>query len=371
MSAGVTRSTRTRVFITTDTVGGVWTYSIALAAGFAAQGIATTLAVLGPAPSASQRAAIAAIPHCDLTATGLPLEWALESKAEVLAVIQGLQAQAADSGSDSVHLHSPSLAFVRWLKPTVAVAHSCMATWWKAVHGDPMPAMFNLHAELVTSGLGNADAIAAPTKAFRDALHEAYGVVRSIEVVHNGLEQPPATMNGQRGTELLFAGRLWDEGKNISLLSRLARTVPNHIRVAGPRISPSGSQSELPGLHYLGNLAPEALRHAMSTCAAFISTALYEPFGLSVLEAAQLGTPLLLSDIPSFRELWTDAALFVSLSSPSEWVTALEMLMADTSLRARLGQAASLRSRLYSRDRMVNSTIALHRQICPQLREAA
>jgi glycosyltransferase involved in cell wall biosynthesis len=36
----------------------------------------------------------------------------------------------------------------------------------------------------------------------------------------------------------------------------------------------------------------------------------YEPFGLAPLEAAARGCALLLSDVPSFREIWGDAARY-------------------------------------------------------------
>ncbi|HEX8375447.1 MAG TPA: hypothetical protein VF606_09745, partial [Geminicoccaceae bacterium] len=41
---------RRHVLMTTDAVGGVWTYSLDLAAALATRGVRTTLAVLGPAP---------------------------------------------------------------------------------------------------------------------------------------------------------------------------------------------------------------------------------------------------------------------------------------------------------------------------------
>ena len=50
----------------------------------------------------------------------------------------------------------------------------------------------------------------------------------------------------------------------------------------------------------------------MARTAVFVSPALYEPFGLAVLEAAQAGCALVLSDIPTFRELWDGVALFVA-----------------------------------------------------------
>ena len=43
----------------------------------------------------------------------------------------------------------------------------------------------------------------------------------------------------------------------------------------------------------------------------FVSVSRYEPFGLAVLEAAHAGCALVLSDIPTFRELWQGAASFV------------------------------------------------------------
>ena len=46
-----------RLLMTTDAVGGVWQYSLELAAALQAE---VTLAVLGPAPDAGQRAAAAA-----------------------------------------------------------------------------------------------------------------------------------------------------------------------------------------------------------------------------------------------------------------------------------------------------------------------
>jgi len=48
-----------------------------------------------------------------------------------------------------------------------------------------------------------------------------------------------------------------------------------------------------------------------SRASIFASPARYEPFGLAALEAAQAGCALVLGDIPSLREVWGDAALFV------------------------------------------------------------
>jgi hypothetical protein len=61
-----------------------------------------------------------------------------------------------------------------------------------------------------------------------------------------------------------------------------------------------------------------------------------EPFGLAVLEAAQAGCPLVLSDLPGFRELWDGAALF---RRPVEVPEGAQMRQGDALAGRPLGRA--------------------------------
>ena len=79
-----------RVLLTTDAVGGVWTYSLDLARELGRNGIETVLAVLGPPPGDAARAAALRIPGLELVTTGLPLDWMAETPEEVLEA--GVQA---------------------------------------------------------------------------------------------------------------------------------------------------------------------------------------------------------------------------------------------------------------------------------------
>src|SRR3546814_16818778 len=60
----------------------------------------------------------------------------------------------------------------------------------------------------------------------------------------------------------------------------------------------------------LGVLGEASMAAWRERAGIFVSPSLYEPFGLAVLEAAMSGCALLLSDIPTFRELWDGAAVF-------------------------------------------------------------
>src|SRR4051794_26786751 len=65
---------RMRVLMTTDTVGGVWTYSTGLASALAETGVEVHLVTMGPPPRADQRE-LAACENFHLTESNLALEW--------------------------------------------------------------------------------------------------------------------------------------------------------------------------------------------------------------------------------------------------------------------------------------------------------
>jgi glycosyltransferase involved in cell wall biosynthesis len=101
----------------------------------------------------------------------------------------------------------------------------------------------------------------------------------------------------------------------------------------------------------------------MQAAAIFVSPARYEPFGLSVLEAAGAGCALVLSDIPTFRELWDGAAIFVSADDAGGLRGALIDLCADSRSRAWLQQAALTRAENYSMQQMTAGYGRLYRRL--------
>jgi glycosyltransferase involved in cell wall biosynthesis len=104
----------------------------------------------------------------------------------------------------------------------------------------------------------------------------------------------------------------------------------------------------------------------MASAAIFAAPSVYEPFGLAVLEAAQLGTPLVLADNATFRELWTGAAVFVDPHDHVAWATTLRTVLDAPDYCAELGIHALSRSKMYSAKAMVASTLAIHRAVAMQ-----
>ncbi len=300
-----------RLLMTTDAVGGIWRYSVDLAGGLADCGIRTVLAVLGPSPSPAQRAEADTVPGLRLVETGLPLDWMATTPQELAWASERLAGLAASAGVGSVHLHAPTLVgAARWPAPVVSVAHSCMATWWRAVRDGPMPDDFAWRSTATRAGLLASKGVIAPTAAHARATEAAYGPM-PIHVVHNGSRALPSPSRPRR-PGVLTAGRLWDAGKAADWLDRAAPSLGVPVMAAGPTRSPDGSEVRFNRLRLLGTLAPDALAAEYAGATVFASMARYEPFGLAVLEAAQSGMALVLSDTPGFRELWDGAAIFVA-----------------------------------------------------------
>jgi glycosyltransferase involved in cell wall biosynthesis len=89
-------------------------------------------------------------------------------------------------------------------------------------------------------------------------------------------------------------------------------------------------------LHYFGYVTPSEL-HALYRGAAVVALpSLYEGFGLPVVEAMAAGAPLVLSDLPVFREVAGDAALYAPANRPDLWRDRLRQVLGDRALAADL-----------------------------------
>jgi glycosyltransferase involved in cell wall biosynthesis len=121
-------------------------------------------------------------------------------------------------------------------------------------------------------------------------------------------------------------------------------------------------------LHCLGNLGEDELARWLSARPVFVSAALYEPFGLSVLEAAAAGCALILSDIPTFRELWDGVATFIPPKDEGGYVRALSELVGDDFERSVQGRATAERAAHFTPDAMAAQMATLYRSLLPAVR---
>jgi glycosyltransferase involved in cell wall biosynthesis len=326
------------------------------------------LALTGPAPSGDQIRTAAAVPGLRLVDTGLALDRLAEDEASLVRAAEAIAALAAVAEADIVQLNRPALAALApFRQPVVAVLHSCVAAWWEAVQGTELPADFAWRSELVASGLRAADMVVTPTAAFGAAVERRHDLACATRTVHFG-RSPLAAPSGVPHDFVLTAGRLWDEGKNLGLLDSAAARIGVPVRAAGPLAGPNGGQVLFDNIHCLGTLDEKELGRLLSARPVFVSAALYEPFGLAVLEAASAGCALVLSDIPTFRELWDEVAIFVDPRDEDGFARAIGDLAGDDFERAVIGRAARERAARYSPDAMAAQMANLYRGLLPAVR---
>jgi glycosyltransferase involved in cell wall biosynthesis len=101
----------------------------------------------------------------------------------------------------------------------------------------------------------------------------------------------------------------------------------------------------------------------MERSAIYAAPALYEPFGLGILEAALAGCALVLGDIPTLRELWEGAAEFVPPRDSLALQRALARLMERGSARGALVERSRQRALGYSPAAQARDYRALYRQL--------
>lgn len=128
-----------RVLVTADAIGGVWRYALDLAGVLRPLGWEARLAVLGPPPSPAQEAEAVRRTGAAPLRLDVPLDWEAGGPEALARGRAAIRAAAEAVGADLVQIDQPAYAGGAWPVPVVAVAHSCVGTWWRAVRGAPPP----------------------------------------------------------------------------------------------------------------------------------------------------------------------------------------------------------------------------------------
>lgn len=349
-----------RILMTVDAVGGVWRYAMDLARGLSTAGVSTVFAGFGPLPNDAKRREAEAIGK--LVWLKAPLDWMADGEQDLAQVGPQLAALAAREGVDLLHLNLPSQAAdLVGERPVVTVSHSCVVTWFSAVRGQSVPAPWTWQQRLNGRGLQRSDAIVVPSRSHGEMVAATYGAAFDLSVVYNATRLPAETP--RKDPFVFAAGRWWDDGKNGRALDEAAEHTRWPIVMAGPTRGPSGQQVSLLAAKEKGELSHAETMNHLVKAAIFVSPSVYEPFGLAALEAARLGAALVLSDIPTYRELWDGAALFVDPHDPKAFADAINRLSQDPALRLDLSTRAQAVSKAFTLERQVTDMTRIYQRV--------
>jgi glycosyltransferase involved in cell wall biosynthesis len=411
-----------RILMSTDTVGGVWTYALELARALLPYGVEVALATMGRPLTPEQWNAAKAIPKLEVFESNFKLEWMEDAWEDVRLSGEWLLDLEERIQPDVVHLNSYGHGALPWRSPILIVGHSCVLSWWEAVKGEPAPPSWDRYRQEVKRGLQAANLVVTPSASMLAALNKYYGSMAQGRVVPNGCDRN--TFNPAQKQEcVLTAGRLWDEAKNVAVLKHIAPQVLWPIYMAGEENHPhhepqrhrerteGGGSSDFsrhvekstldltPQPHqeqgkgenskhsqeqergfpdpvkskrgssvHLGHLSSEELATWYAMAAIYALPARYEPFGLSVLEAALSGCALVLGDIPSLREIWGEAAVFVPPDDGEAVAVAINALITNSTRRCQLAKMARDRAVEFTPQRMASGYLKAYQDLIHQRR---
>lgn len=213
-------------------------------------------------------------------------------------------------------------------------------------------------------------------------------------VVHNGLLTGTASPRGDAAAELPFesgrplvvTGARLHPDKGIDVLLRAAEL----LRRSHPRVRVVVAGAPQPGYekHHaeLLTLRRELdLEQTVEFCGlvddpsalwrradVYVQPSRREPFGLGVLEAMSVGTPVVATDAGGLAEVIEPgvSGLQVPSESPDELAAAITRLISDRELAARLGASGAERSRTtFSKERMVGRMLDVYAEAAASKKE--
>lgn len=346
--------------ITTDSVGGIWRYCVDLSGEFVRRGTRVTIAGLGPAPSRGQLREAAAA-GAEVAWLDAPLDWTTAGQEGAALGAAALDRLLRERRPSLLHLNAPPLTpYLTAPVPRLVAAHSCLGTWWDSMRAEALPLEWQGHGRAMAAGLRAADVVVTPSAAFAAALERVYGKLPPIRVVPNGSR--PITAAEGKGDFVFAAGRWWDEAKNLTCLDAAAQAMAWPLQAAGPLQGPQQRAPDPAHVVWLGALDHSEVADWLARTPIFVSPARYEPFGLAVLEAATAGAALILSDIPTFRELWGESALLLDPQHPDAWAAAVNRLIQRPDVREEMGQRAQQRAADYTLARQADRMLEVYEQ---------
>ncbi|HYF58299.1 MAG TPA: glycosyltransferase [Burkholderiaceae bacterium] len=217
--------------------------------------------------------------------------------------------------------------------------------------------------------LRSADATTFVSEGDRRVAREHGLSPRAGALIPNAVSVDPALLREPRGDAIGFLGRLTEQKNPLLLVDVLRRLPPtSRLEVIGggelhealhARAGAAGLGDRL-AIH--GALArDDALRRA-ARCALLLLPSRWEGHPIALLEAMQLGLPVVASDVPGIDEIVVhgETGFLVAEGDAAGFAEAAARLLADPALRERMGSHARRLAARHSPDAMLDAYLAVY-----------
>ena len=362
------------VLVTADTLSGAWTYTRELVTGLVTSGVRVTLVSFGEIPLPEQTAWTDGLHGLDYHPTAFRLEWMQEAEEDLPESSSFLASLVRELQPDLLHLNQFCYGNLAVDVPRVVMAHGDLITWTQAVQGhSPRPSRWlKWYRDTVIRGIEDADALIAPTAWMLSSVRTTYARPRRAAVIYPG--RNPIFFNPYVNKEdtVLAVGRMVDAGKQVALLTQ--HTHPLSVCIVGaeqtlpayriPIRADVKVANEKTSVAIRGPQTEAQLRALYSRASIYAATPRYEPLSMPSVEAAFSRCAIVANDIPAFREMWGDAALYFRTNDGASLAESIRMLNADREMCRAYASLAYERAReRFTTQRMIDDCLLLYRSL--------
>jgi len=233
---------------------------------------------------------------------------------------------------------------------------------------------------VASQAIYKANKIIVPSETIKQTLSRYYPQAqKKVVVIKEGIDrkfQKLKTKNQKTITytlhptpyTLLYVGSLYPH-KNLELVFQALKQLPevklNIVSARSAFRDKLEHQTQASNLKhqisFLGYILDKELIKLYHSSLALVQPSLSEGFGLTGVEAMAAGCPVLASDIPVFKEIYGQAAIYFDPKSTESLIKAIEQLRQLSNLeRNKLIKKGREQTKQYSWDEMVKETIKVY-----------
>jgi glycosyltransferase involved in cell wall biosynthesis len=204
------------------------------------------------------------------------------------------------------------------------------------------------------AGMRAAARVLAVSRLTRDTVVQRYGVPADrVTVVHNGIDPVAAAPRGARGgaPTVLFLGRVTRQKGPLVFIraaARVARRVPGVrfvVAGAGDQLEAAVALARELGIagrvEFTGFLRGADVDRAYERASVYVMPSVSEPFGLTALEAAARGVPVIVSRASGVAEVLEEGSLKVEPGDVEATARMIVEVLTDRSLADSLARAGA------------------------------
>lgn len=241
----------------------------------------------------------------------------------------------------TLHFNAPILSKI----PTIVTVHDLIKSHFTTSDTTTRsPWLYALkragYSRVIKQSLSHASDIIVPTNTVKNDILAMFSDVKP-ERIHPIPEAPDLAFRSSKGAKeaeilknipskfILFVGNAYPH-KNLSVLLEAMKSIPEYELVIVVKTTPFLSRALAPydqtHIHLLQNLSDQDLVSVYKHASLLVTPSFMEGYGLVGLEALMVGTPVVASNIPVYREVYGDKVTYFDPHSAPDLIAKIKDL---------------------------------------------